>query len=307
MSFRDEDIKESQEAAQSLALLPADVLERLEVTAQQEMSGEFVEDQYMDEEGRPAPGPFDRGRAYGPVVYDIVCAESKVKEAWLAALAREVVPRGGLATVGAAQTVVRTLGIESMQASDDAATIVDASLDFQRSQGTHWAHLSIFEQNHWRARRPDVPWYEEPLDPRPKQVTNSEKQTLFVSVYGSSERPEVFVSKESADAWVEQYHSNSDWAVYSEIVLQRLRARVSWDGLVETAKKEGWYQHGPQPDPPDQGAPDSQYDVVYAAHAGITCFVHVDKSDEEANTFLGSLSPLAPEGYSSHEVELRSP
>lgn len=309
MGFRDRvsSIKGRQVATENSRLLPPDVLERLEVTGKQELGGEFFKDHHVDQEGRPAPGPFDRGRAYGPVVYDIVCADPGVQEAWLAALAREVVPHGGLVTVGAAQTVVRTLGIATTQTNDDAAAIIDASLDYQRSQGTHWAHLSIFEQDHWQARRPDVPWYEEPLDPRPRQVTSLEEQAFFVSVYGSAERPEVFASEESAGAWIEERHPDSGWAVHREIVLQRSNARIGWDGMVQTARNNGWYQHGPQPDPPDRGAPDSQLGIVYTAHAGVTCYVYVDRSDAVANTFLQGLSPLAPDGFTLHEVELHSP
>lgn len=138
-----------------------------------------------------------------------------------------------------------------------------------------------------------------------RNVIDATLPLFYVSVYGSSERPEVFPTTEAAEVWVNEHHPNSKWNAHTETVRQRWNARIGWDGMVQQAKAEGWYQHGPQPDPPGSGAPDGDYTVVGAAHTGLTCFVYVDKSDAEANTFLGNLSPLAPAGYTLHVVPMR--
>jgi len=309
MSLRDfvklRKTKAERAAPEVSQLLPHDVIERLEVTGRQELSGEFVRDQYMDRQGRPVPGPFDRGQAYGPVVSDIVGADAQRQEAWLSELAQVVVPHGGLAAVGASQTIVRTLGIEATTSNQDAAAVVDAALDYQRGQGVRWEQLSILERGHWEARRPGVPWSEQPLDPRPRAPRSSGVQMLYVSVYGATEAPAVFVDETAAREWLAEHHPESDWDVHAEMVKHRWNARIGWESMVETAKNEGWYRLGPQPDPPDQGAPDGDEHAVFAVHPGVTCYVYVDQSDAEANTFLARLSPLASQGFTLHTIELR--
>jgi hypothetical protein len=128
---------------------------------------------------------------------------------------------------------------------------------------------------------------------------------FYVSVYDSSEPPELFPTTEAADRWVNEHHPNSAWKADGETVRQRWNARIGWDEMVQLARAEGWYRHGPQPDPPGVGAPDSDYMTVGVAHAGLTTYVYVDKSDAEAHEFLGNLSPLAPAGYTLHTVRMR--
>jgi hypothetical protein len=137
-------------------------------------------------------------------------------------------------------------------------------------------------------------------------MTESSNGPIFyVSVYDSSEQPEVFPTTEAAEQWVNEHHPNSTWKADDEIVRQRWNARIGWDAMVQQAKAEGWYQDGPQPDPPGSGAPDGDYVTVSVAHAGLTTFVYVDSSDAEAHKFLGNLSPLAPAGYTLHRVQMR--
>ena len=122
------------------------------------------------------------------------------------------------------------------------------------------------------------------------EVTDPSLPVFYVSVYDSTERPEVFPDTEAAQRWVNE--NRPDWKVDTEIVRQRWNARIGYDSMVQQSQAEGWYKRGPAPDPETPGSPDSEYSVVGVAHAGLTCFVYVDQSDAEASQFLSNLSRL---------------
>jgi hypothetical protein len=76
--------------------------------------------------------------------------------AWVADLGKEVLPVGGWAVYGAAETVMKTMGHPVGHPA--YCEILDASLEFQRDAGVWDSQLSPNERTYWQLRHPGEIW-----------------------------------------------------------------------------------------------------------------------------------------------------
>ena len=108
--------------------------------------------QMMERFGRheldPANSLDDSSLVWSETQPPMMDLSSRDRAGFLAALARTVVPIGGLAAYGAAQTVWNVAGSES-EGDPSYDAIIDASLEYLRGRGVPPGRLTGLEWNHW--------------------------------------------------------------------------------------------------------------------------------------------------------------